>query len=309
MRRDGGRKGQLPAQLTRFDAHNWAAVGRTAGETHYSPLTEINRETVGQAQARLDARSRRGQRAGNSARGRRHHLCRRRLQHRLRGRCENRKVVVAIRSAGAAGRGQEAARRLRHPRSCVLQGKIVRRHARWPADRTGREKGTALWSTPTLEANDGSFISGAPRVFNDKVAIGFGDSGSVHGAVGVYDATTGKRLWRWETGAGGGAVWNAITYDPEANRLYVGTGNARGADAASNRFACSVVALNADSGELAWNYDTAPGDHLQCDSSTDITLATITIDGQPRKVICTRRRTAPFACSIAPRAGSSDQRS
>jgi quinohemoprotein ethanol dehydrogenase len=112
------------------------------------------------------------------------------------------------------------------------------------------KKGTALWSTPTLEANDGSFISGAPRVFNDKVAIGFGDSGSVHGAVGVYDAATGKRLWRWETGAGGGAVWNAITYDPEVNRLYVGTGNARGADAAANRFACSVVALNADSGEL-----------------------------------------------------------
>ena len=128
--------------------------------------------------------------------------------------------------------------------------------------------------------------SPARRAYStSKVAIGFGDSGSVHGAVGVYDAATGKRLWRWETGAGGGAVWNAITYDPEANRLYVGTGNARGADAAANRFACSVVALNADSGELAWNYDTAPGDHLQCDASTDITLATINIDGQPRKVI------------------------
>ena len=63
------------------------------------------------------------------------------------------------------------------------------------------KKGTALWSTPTLEANDGTFISGAPRVFNDKVAIGFGDSGAVHGAVGVYDAATGKRVWSWETGA------------------------------------------------------------------------------------------------------------
>ena len=52
-----------------FDANNWAAVGRTAGETHYSPLTEINRETVGQAQAGVDVRSRPRQRPGNSARG------------------------------------------------------------------------------------------------------------------------------------------------------------------------------------------------------------------------------------------------
>ena len=28
------------------DGHNWAAYGRTFGETHYSPLAEINRETV-----------------------------------------------------------------------------------------------------------------------------------------------------------------------------------------------------------------------------------------------------------------------
>ena len=86
-----------------------------------------------------------------------------------------------------------------------------------------------FWSTPTLDPNDGSFISGAPTVFGDKVAIGFGDSGVVPGAVAVFDAATGKQLWRWATEGGGGAVWNAITYDPENNRLYVGTGNARGA--------------------------------------------------------------------------------
>ena len=37
----------IPPLSDEFDAHNWAAVGRTAGETHYSPLIEINRETVG----------------------------------------------------------------------------------------------------------------------------------------------------------------------------------------------------------------------------------------------------------------------
>ena len=105
------------------------------------------------------------------------------------------------------------------------------------------------------------------------------------GAVGVYEAATGNRLWRWEAPAGGGAVWNAITFDPEMKRLYVGTGNARGPDAAANRAACSVIALDANTGAVAWQYDTAPGDHTQCDSSTDITLATIAIDGQTRNVI------------------------
>ncbi len=95
---------------------------------------------------------------------------------------------------------------------------------------------------------------------------------------------TGKQVWSWSTQGGGGAVWNAITYDPDSNRVYAGTGNARGPDAAKNTFACSVVALNADTGVLDWHYDAAP-EHTQCDGSTDITLATINIDAQARNVI------------------------
>ncbi len=268
-----------------FDAHNWAAIGRTAGETHYSPLTEINRETVGRLRLAwtLDLDLGNAQSTPLAVEG---------ILYVAAGYS----IVYAV----DARTGKSLWRF--DPEVLLVAGKKLRAGAgvRGLAFSKGRlfvgthdgrlialdaKKGTALWSTPTLDAGDGSFISGAPRVFNEKVAIGFGDSGSVHGAVGVYDAATGKRLWRWETGAGGGAVWNAITGDPETNRLYVGTGNARGADAAANRFACSVVALNADTGDLVWNFDTAPGDHLQCDASTDITLATINTDGQPRKVI------------------------
>jgi quinohemoprotein ethanol dehydrogenase len=167
----------------------------------------------------------------------------------------------------------------------TLDGRLIALDAR---------KGSVLWSTPTLAASDGSFISGAPRAFEDKVAIGFGDAGVVRGAVGVYDAATGNRIWRWEAPAGGGAVWNAITFDPDMKRLYVGTGNARGPDASANRAACSVIAIDANTGAVAWQYDTAPGDHLQCDSSTDITLATIAIEGQSRNVILHAPRDGTF---------------
>lgn len=266
-----------------FDASNWAAFGRTAGETHYSPLNEINRETV----RRLRLAWTTDLDLGNAQS----------IPLAVDGIiyvAAGYSIVYAIdaRTGKALWRfdpqvPQVSGRKLRA--GAGVRGLAYSKGRLFVGTHDGRliaidaKKGTSLWSTPTLEATDGSFISGAPRVFNDKVAIGFGDSGSVHGAVGAFDAATGKHLWRWETGAGGGAVWNAITYDAEANRLYVGTGNARGT--APNRFACSIIALNADSGELVWNFDAAPGDHLQCDASTDITLASIDIDGQPRKVI------------------------
>ncbi len=268
-----------------FDARNWAAIGRTASESHYSPLAEINRDTVGRLKLAwtLDLDGGSAQSTPLAVDG---------------------VIYVAygysLVQAVDARNGQSlwrfdpgvplvAGKKLRA--GSGIRGLAYSKARLFVGTHDGRlialdaKKGAVLWTTPTLDANDGSFISGAPRVFNDKVAIGFGDTGPVHGAVGVYDAVSGKQIWRWSTGAGGGAVWNAITFDPEVNRLYVGTGNARGGDATANRLACSVVALNADSGQLIWNHDTAPGDHRQCDSSADITLATIDIGGQPRKVI------------------------
>jgi len=106
--------------------------------------------------------------------------------------------------------------------------------------------------------------------------------------VSCFDAVTGKFLWRfytvpgnpddgfeddamrmaantwsgeWWKYGGGGTVWNAMTYDPEFNRLYIGTGNGgpwnwkirnpKGGDAL---FLASIVALDADTGKYVWHY-------------------------------------------------------
>jgi quinohemoprotein ethanol dehydrogenase len=149
------------------------------------------------------------------------------------------------------------------------------------------KKGSVVWGVEVLSKGDFTFISGAPRVFNDRVAIGFGDSRAESGAIEVYSAIDGKFLWRWQTDGGGGTVWNAITVDELNNRFYVGTGNARG-DVA-NSLACSVVAIMAASGKQLWQYDQAPesGDtgRRSCDSSTDLTLATMEVNGAPRRVL------------------------
>jgi quinohemoprotein ethanol dehydrogenase len=156
--------------------------------------------------------------------------------------------------------------------------------------------GIPAWSVQTVDPADGAFISGPPRVFDGKVVIGFGgaDFGPIRGYVTAYDTATGKQLWRfwivpgdpargfenramemaaktwhgeWWKYGGGGAVWNAITYDPEFHRVYLGTGNGdpwnpklRSPGGGDNLFLCSIVALDADTGEYVWHYQTVPGD-------------------------------------------------
>jgi quinohemoprotein ethanol dehydrogenase len=181
--------------------------------------------------------------------------------------------------------------------------------------------GKLLWETLTTQPGDNRYITGAPRVFNGKVIIGHGgaDFGHVRGYVSTYDAESGALLWRWyivpgdpakgfENQAmaraaktwngqwwkfgGGGTAWNAMTYDPDYNRIYIGTGNGgpwnaklRSPGGGDNLFLCSIVALDADTGEYVWHYQTSPGESWDFTSTMDIVLATLPIDGQPRKVL------------------------
>jgi quinohemoprotein ethanol dehydrogenase len=184
------------------------------------------------------------------------------------------------------------------------------------------KNGKLLWSVETTEGEeDGRYITGAPRVFNGKVIIGHGgaDFGPVRGYVTAYDAASGRQLWRfytvpgdpakgfenkamemasrtwkgeyWKFG-GGGTVWHAITFDPKYNRIYLGTGNGapwnykiRSPGGGDNLFLCSIVALDADTGEYVWHYQTTPGESWDYNSAMDMQLATLTIDGEPKDVI------------------------
>ncbi len=178
------------------------------------------------------------------------------------------------------------------------------------------------WEVQTTEGpNDGRYISGAPWVYKGKVVIGHGgaDYAPVRGYVTAYDQATGKQAWRfytvpgdpkkgfenkamamaaktwkgeWWKYGGGATVWNAMAYDPELNRLYIGTGNGtpwnqkiRSPGGGDNLFVCSIVALDADTGDYIWHYQTNPGETWDFNSDMDIELADLTIDGKKRPVI------------------------
>lgn len=181
--------------------------------------------------------------------------------------------------------------------------------------------GNQIWSTETTDPEGPITITGVPRLFKGKVIIGNGGADfGARGYVTAYDQATGKQAWRfyvapgtpdenksdpamaaaaktwsgewWKTGTGG-APWNGITFDAEMNRVYVATGNAAPYDSKmrnpggerDNLYTASIVALDADTGKYVWHYQINPSDSWDYDSTQQMTLATLNIAGEPRKVL------------------------
>ena len=182
------------------------------------------------------------------------------------------------------------------------------------------DSGKALWATRAFPIGERKTINGAPRAFDGKVFIGnSGAEFGTRGYVEAYDATSGERLWRfhtvpgnpadgfendamamaaktwhgrWWEHFGGGTVWNALTYDPDLDYLYVGVGNGdpwdrdlRSEGKGDNLFLSSIVALKADTGEYVWHYQTNPGEQWDYKATADMILADLSIDGRQRAVL------------------------
>ncbi len=303
---------------------NWPAYGRTFSETHYSPLTQVNVDSVkrlGLAWT-LDLDVTNSITAPLAVNG---------VIYLGAGHG----VIHAIEAKTGKLLWRHDAKAMEENPDKLKVAWGIRGIAFWKdkvyaGTSDGRlialnaKDGTQVWSAQTVDPKDGAVITGAPRVFNGKVVIGFsgGDFSPLRGYVTAYDAESGKKLWRfffvpgkpgtsdgevsdtamakaaetwtgeWWKFGGGGSAWNAMTYDPEFNRLYIGTGNGtpmnwklRSPGGGDNLFIASVVALDADTGQYAWHYQTTPGDSWDYDSAVDMSLVTLKIEGQDRKVM------------------------
>ena len=180
--------------------------------------------------------------------------------------------------------------------------------------------GKPVWSKLTVDNSKNYTITGAPRVFGGKVLIGNGGAElGVRGYVSAYDAETGELEWRWHTvpgnpadgfeneamrmaaatwtgewwkGGGGGTVWDNMSYDPELGLIYIGTGNGspwtrkwRSPGGGDNLFLASIVALDAETGEYRWHYQTVPGEEWDYTATQQMVLADLEIGGRTRKVL------------------------
>ncbi|PWC35561.1 methanol/ethanol family PQQ-dependent dehydrogenase [Azospirillum sp. TSO22-1] len=179
-----------------------------------------------------------------------------------------------------------------------------------------KDTGKVVWNKKLADYQAGYSNTAAPLVVEGKVITG--NSGGEFGIVGMVearDAETGELVWQrpmveghmgtlngkestmtgklnaswpgdlWKTG--GGATWLGGTYDPETRTLFFGTGNPAPWNShlrpGDNLYTSSTVALNPDTGEIKWHYQTTPHDGWDFDGVNEFVSFDLKKDGQTIK--------------------------
>jgi alcohol dehydrogenase (cytochrome c) len=175
--------------------------------------------------------------------------------------------------------------------------------------------GAVRWDETIADNRLGYSITAAPLAIDGKIIVGIsGGEAGIRGFLDAYDPATGERLWRtytvpapgepgsetwsgdaWKTG--GAATWLTGAYDPETNLLYWGTGNPAPDWNGDNRpgdnlYSCSLLAIDADSGEIRWHFQFTPHDVHDWDANQIPVLVDATLDGRERKLVIMANRNA-----------------
>lgn len=186
------------------------------------------------------------------------------------------------------------------------------------------ETGAELWKTKVADLASGETITMAPLVIGDRVLVGpSGGEYGIHGWFKALDLETGSVVWTarnmgpddqvladpdtfksyydqgtdlaldswagdsWQRG--GAPVWGWLSYDPELDLVYYGTGNPGPYNAeqrsGDNKWSSSVLARRPADGKLVWAYQFTPNDNWDYDANAENILTELTIDGRSRKVL------------------------
>jgi lanthanide-dependent methanol dehydrogenase len=185
--------------------------------------------------------------------------------------------------------------------------------------------GKQVWSAKNGDPTKGQTGTSAPLVVKDKVLVGTsGGEFGVQCSLAAYDANSGKLLWRAYSGGpddqilvdpekttslgkpvgkdsslktwegdqwkiGGGCTWGWISYDPQLNLIYYGSGNPstwnpvqRPGD---NKWSMTIWARNPDNGVARWVYQMTPHDEWDYDGVNEMILTDQQINGTTRKLL------------------------
>jgi alcohol dehydrogenase (cytochrome c) len=181
--------------------------------------------------------------------------------------------------------------------------------------RTGKER----WHKEIANFSQQYFSTMAPVVVGNHIIVGTGDDLDEPGYVQARDPETGDVQWTFYTvpvkkddpavktwgsldGAkhGAGNVWIPGSYDPETHLYIFGTGNPSPAytnppsRAGDNLYTCSIVAINVDTGKMAWYYQLTPHDTHDWDSTETPVLVDGEFQGKPRKIVLHADRNGYF---------------
>jgi len=179
--------------------------------------------------------------------------------------------------------------------------------------------GRELWSTQIADVSNGETVTMAPLVVRDRVIVGAsGGEFGIYGWVKGLDLKSGRTVWTahnigpdkdmlaragtfkppydsgvdlgarswandsWRTG--GAPVWGSISYDPQLDLIYYGTGNASPYNPeqrlGDDKWSASVLARKPEDGTLVWAYQFTPHDNWDYDATGAMILADLTVDGK-----------------------------
>ncbi len=184
--------------------------------------------------------------------------------------------------------------------------------------------GRELWNTAIADVGSGETVTMAPLIVGNKVIVGAsGGEFGIYGWVKALDLATGKLVWTarnigpdadmqarpdtfkpaydhgadlganswggdgWRTG--GAPVWGFMSYDPQLDLFYYGTGNASPYNAeqrvGDNKWTASVLARRPADGSLVWAYQFTPHDNWDYDATGAMVLADLTVGGKSVKAL------------------------
>jgi alcohol dehydrogenase (cytochrome c) len=180
--------------------------------------------------------------------------------------------------------------------------------------KTGQER----WHKVISDFGEQYFSTMAPVIIGNHLIVGTGDDLDAPGYMSSYDPETGDVQWRWysepekmgDAGSdtwpnydsmrhGGAGVWVPGAYDPELHLYYTGTANPTPAFSAITRqgsdlYTSCLVAVNVDTGKLAWYFQSSPTDTHDWDAAQTPVLVDAPFNGKPRKLLLNATRNGYF---------------
>ena len=185
--------------------------------------------------------------------------------------------------------------------------------------------GKVVWQATNGDPKKGETGTSAPMVVKDKVLVGIsGGEFGVQCHVTAYNVSDGKMAWRaysegpdnqilvdpqkttehgkpvgadsslktWQGDQwkiGGGCTWGWISYDPQLNLIYYGSGNPstwnpkqRPGD---NKWSMTIWARDPDTGMARWVYQMTPHDEWDFDGVNEMILADVDVGGTTHKAL------------------------
>ncbi len=178
--------------------------------------------------------------------------------------------------------------------------------------------GHVVWKKEISPFEQQYFSSNAPMVLGNHVIVGTGIDTDAPAWIKSLDPETGEEQWRFystaqkagdpgvETWAsldaarhGGGTSWIPGSYDPETHLYLFGTGNptpayTQGRGEGDNLYTGCLIAINVDTGKMAWYLATSAHDTHDWDSAQTPIIADLPFNGKPRKLVMMATRNGYF---------------